>query len=222
MQTHMPVLQSCPLFADMAPEDIPAMLSCLSARKGAFPRQDMVFHEGETATAVGIVLTGRVHILQEDFWGNRSILAGIGPGGLFGEAFACAGTERLPVSVLAVEPCEVLFIDYRRIVTTCPSACTYHAALIRNMIGVLAGKNVQLTQKLWQVTRRTTRQKLLSYLSAEAAATGNNPVTVPFSRQELADYLAVDRSAMSSELSRMQREGLLRCDRSRFTLLRED
>jgi CRP-like cAMP-binding protein len=139
-------------------------------------------------------------------------------GGLFGEAFACAGAENLPVGVMAAEESEILLMNHERMLTSCPSACAFHTALIRNLTRILAEKNVILTQKLEHVTRRTTREKLLSYLSARAKLAKGNVFDIPFSRQELADYLSVERSAMSAELSRMRNEGLLRYKRNHFEL----
>lgn len=157
--------------------------------------------------------------MQEDYWGNRAIVERVAAGGLFGEALSCAEIERLPASVLAAEDAQILQIDYRRIVTSCSSACGFHSALIRNMIGILASHNVMLAQKMKHLTQHGTRAKVLSYLSAQAQQAQSNSFDIPFNRQELADYLSVDRSALSDTLSRMQREGVLRFRRNRFTLL---
>ena len=204
------ILMRCPLFADIEQGTLASLLQCLSARETACPKEALIFLAGERPESVGILLSGGAHVVHEDFWGNRTILAHIQPGDLFGEAFSCAGTEKLPVSVAAVEPSTFLLINVRKILTTCSTTCAHHAGLIKNMVHILAQKNVQLTEKMEHLTRRTTRDKLLSYLSALAVEAGRNVVTPPFNRQELADYLAVDRSALSRELSRMQDEGLLR------------
>lgn len=215
---NTPILSRCPLFAGIEGASLNALLQCLSARETAYPKEDLIFLAGERPETVGILLSGRAHVVHEDFWGNRTILSYIGPGDLFGEAFSCAEAEKLPVSVVAAEPSAVLLINVRKILTTCPTACVYHAGLIKNLVRILAEKNVQMTEKMEHLTRRTTRDKLLSYLSALAVEAGRNDVTPPFNRQELADYLAVDRSALSRELSRMQAEGLLRYDKNTFTL----
>ena len=167
------------------------------------------------------MLTGNVHVIQEDFWGNRTILANIEPGELFGEAFSCAGLDKLPVSVLAVQDSEVLMIDYRKIITTCSSSCVFHTALIHNMLRILADKNVMLTQKMELLTKNTTREKLLAYLSLQAQQAGSTKFNIPFNRQGLADYLSVDRSAMSAELSKMQKDGVLVYKKNRFELLQK-
>ncbi|MDR2529422.1 MAG: Crp/Fnr family transcriptional regulator [Synergistaceae bacterium] len=214
-------LGTCPLFAGIGEADLRRLLGCLSAVQKRFEKNGFIFRAGDKADSVGIVLSGAIHVLREDFWGNRSILARVESGGLFGEAFACAGVKNLPVSVATVEEAEILLMNCKRILTACPSFRDFHTALIYNLTRILAEKNVMLTRKLEHVTQRTTREKLLSYLSERAKLTGGNAFDIPFNRQELADYLSVDRSAMSAELSRMKDEGLLRYQRSHFELFND-
>jgi CRP-like cAMP-binding protein len=215
----IPILKKSPLFNGIAEGDMQALLDCLSASTRSFESGSFIFLAGETVTVVGVVLNGGVNILQEDFWGNRTILAHIAPGGLFGEAFSCAGIDKLPVSVLATQPTDVLLIDYKRISKTCSSSCVFHTRMIQNMMEILARKNVMLTQKIEHVTRHTTREKLLSYLSQQAIQVGERKFEVPFNRQELADYLSVDRSAMSLELCKMRDDGILSFHKNHFELL---
>lgn len=212
-------LNGCALFEGIAVHEQQALLKCLSGQARGYAKGEWIWHEGERATQVGVVLSGGVQVVREDFWGNRAILAHLEPGGLFGEAFSCAQIERLPVSVLASESSQVLLIDIRKLGVSCASACSFHARLIQNMLRVLASKNVALTQKIGHLTKRTTREKLLSYLSERAQQAGGSTFELPFNRQELADYLSVDRSALSSELGRMRDEGLLRFQRNHFELL---
>ena len=219
MEKFLDIIKGCPLFAGIADGDLWHLLDCLRAVRCSYSKDAYVFSAGDAVESVGVVLSGNVHVLQEDYWGARTILAQIPPGGLFGEAFSCAGVERLPVSALAADKSEVLLLDYRRIVTTCSTACAFHAALIQNMLKLLAQKNILLTQKMEIITRRTTRARLLAYLSAQAIQAGQSRFTIPFDRQQLADYLSVERSAMSAEISRMQAEGLIWSRRSEFELL---
>ncbi|HML49613.1 MAG TPA: cyclic nucleotide-binding domain-containing protein, partial [Clostridia bacterium] len=130
---NSPFLPSCPLFAGIKDASLKALLQCLAAREAAYPKEDLIFLAGERPETVGILLSGSAHVVHEDFWGNRTILSYIGPGDLFGEAFSCAEAERLPVSVVAVEPSTVLLINVRKILTTCSTACVYHAGLIKNL-----------------------------------------------------------------------------------------
>ncbi len=212
--------KSGPLFAGISEEGVDQVLACLSARPRHFDKQAMLLRAGD-APVMGVVLAGSVHILQEDFWGNRSLLGRAGPGDLFAEAFACAGVLRLPVSVEACEPTDVLLLDAGRLSAVCPAACPHHVQMIRNLLRLMAEKNVGLARKVEHMARRTTRDKLLSYLSAEARRSGGSAFSIPFNRQQLADYLAVDRSAMCSELSRLRDEGLLDFHRSAFVLRQE-
>jgi len=218
MQNFFEPLRQCLLFNGIHPSDLEKLLRCLQARQRVCRKNEFIFSAGDAVRAIGIVLSGAVHIQQEDYWGNRTILAHITPGGLFGEAFSCAETDSLPVSAAVAEDAEILLLDYKRIVTTCSSACAFHASLIQNMMKLLAQKNILLTQKMEIITRRTTRERLLAYLSAQAALAGKNRFTIPFNRQQLADYLSVERSAMSAELSRMQADGLLWTNKSVFEL----
>ena len=212
--------KSGPLFAGISEEGVDQVLACLSARPRHFDKQAMLLRAGD-APVMGVVLAGSVHILQEDFWGNRSLLGRAGPGDLFAEAFACAGVLRLPVSVEACEPTDVLLLDAGRLSAVCPAACPHHVQMIRNLLRLMAEKNVGLARKVEHMARRTTRDKLLSYLSAEARRSGGSAFSIPFNRQQLADYLAVDRSAMCSELSRLRDVGLLDFHRSAFVLRQE-
>ena len=155
----------------------------------------------------------------DDVWGNRKIIENIGQGQIFAETYACLKGEAMMVDVQASEPTKVLFVDVRRILTTCPSACDFHARLIRSLMYVLAHKNLVLTKKMDVITPKSLRERVLVYLSQESVKQGNRTVTVPFNRQQMADYLSVDRSALSGELSKMQKEGVIAYEKNRFTVL---
>lgn len=216
------ILKKSPLFAGIDVSRLESLLVCLNAVNRKFLKDEFIFLAGSKASSVGIVVSGGVRVLQEDFWGRRAILVQLDPGELFGEAFSCAEKDALPVSVIASEACEVMLIDYRKIVGTCSAVCDVHTKLVMNMMRILAEKNILLTRKIEHLSKRTTRDKLLSFLSARAVSTGSTTVNIPFNRQELADYLCVERSAMSRELSVMQTEGLLRYDKNHFVLIRPE
>ena len=194
------------------------MLACLKAKKKDFPKEAFVLRAGDTAESIGLVLTGTVLVIQEDIWGNRNILSKAGLGQTFAAAYACAPGSRLNVSVVAETPVTVLFLNVKRILTVCPSACSYHSRIIRNLLGELAGKNLQFSEKLTHVGQRSTRSKIMSYLSAEAQRLGTYELDIPFSRQQLADYLGVERSGLSQELGKMKKDGLLDYRKSHFVL----
>ena len=211
------ILTECALFHGLREAQIREMLPCLSARQSRFRRGQFLLRAGDRVAFAGILLSGEAEVLQEDFWGNRNLLAAVGPGDLFAEAFACAHAVS-PVSVLCKTDGSVLYLNVRAVFSPCEKACAQHKALSQNLIRVLAEKNMQLNEKAGFLSQRTTREKLLAYLSAQARRAGSASFRIPFDRQQLADFLSVNRSAMSAELSRMQREGLLCADRSSFTL----
>jgi CRP-like cAMP-binding protein len=219
MEKYSPVLKACPLFAEIAEAELRELLDCLGAARRVFGKNRFIFREGDAPQCLGVVLGGRVQIVQMDYGGQRSLLAQLTAGELFGEAFVCAQSPKLPLSVVAAEKSEILLINYQRALGACPRACRAHACLIKNMLRVLADKNIALTQKVKHVTRRGARAKLLSYLQAQARQAGTPVFAIPFNRQELADYLVMDRSAMCNELSKMRRENILRCQRNHFELL---
>lgn len=211
-------IKHSPLFRGIDESQLASLLACLTAVKRRYRKDELIFVAGEKPISVGIVLSGSVRVLQEDFWGNRTILAHIESSGLFGEAFSCAEQVALPVSVIACETTEIMLIDYRKIITTCSSACVFHTQLVMNMMRILAKKNILLTKKLEYLSKRTTREKLLSFLSAQAVSAKSTIVEIPFNKTELAEYLCVDRSALSRELSAMKAEGLLQYDKNSFEL----
>lgn len=219
MQEFLPMMARCPLFMNIAPDDLSGMLACLQAKPRQYTRGQVILAEGDRAEYLGIVLEGTVQVSREDYSGNRSLMARLGPGDLFAEAFACAGVERMPVSVAAVENARVLLIRAQRLMQPCASACSFHHQMIFNLMKILAMKNLACNQKIEVVSKRTTREKLLAYLMMEAKRAGQASFTIPYARQELADYLEVDRSGLSAEISKLRKEGLLLCDKNAFTLL---
>ena len=218
MEEFLSTIRSAPLFSGVSEAELTAMLACLKAEKKDFPKEAFVLRAGDTAESIGLVLTGTVLVIQEDIWGNRNILSKAGLGQTFAAAYACAPGSRLNVSVVAETPVTVLFLNVKRILTVCPSACSYHNRIIRNLLGELAGKNLQFSEKLTQVGQRSTRSKIMSYLSAEAQRLGTYELDIPFSRQQLADYLGVERSGLSQELGKMKKDGLLDYRKSHFVL----
>ena len=206
-----PCMTSSPLFRDIAPADLASLLDCLDARERAYEKGAWLLRRGEWTDRLGLVLAGTVHILREDFWGNRSIVGLAGPGEIFAESYALAG-EPLEVSVLAASDARVLFLRVETALTGC-------GQLTRNLTALLAEKNLTLTRKMRHMARRTTREKLLSYLSAQALRSGGPEFDIPMDRQQLADYLAVDRSAMSAALGKLRDEGVLEFRKNHFRLL---
>ena len=219
MKEYHDIMERCPLFDGIAMEDLSAMLGCIGGRVLEVRRGQFVLHEGDPATEVGMVLRGAVRLERADYYGNRSILAHIGPSELFGESYACADVAALPVCVVADEDSVVLMMDCRRITTTCSSACAFHSRIIFNLLRLVAQKNLMFDQKIQITSKRTTREKLMAYLLNQAKLSGSNSFTIPYDRQELADYLEVDRSGLSAQISKLRQEKILESEKNRFTLL---
>lgn len=219
MNLYSAAIANCPLFSGIDEKDLRGLFDCLNAAKRAYAKHAFVFRPGDGAECMGVLLTGCVHIVSEDFWGNRNIITEIRPGQVFAESYACIEEAKLTVGAVAAEQSEVLFLSVRRILAVCPSACRFHARLIRNLLSALAEKNLVMNEKLTHITQRTTRDKLLSYLSAESQKAGSSSFLIPFNRQQFADYLSVDRSALSTELGKLRDEGVLAFNKNRFTLL---
>lgn len=218
MKEFLPVIRSSLLFSGISETELAAMLSCLETREECFPKDTFLLRTGDTAESIGLVLSGSVLVVQEDIWGNRNILSKAGPGQTFAAAYACAPGSLLNVSVLAETPVTAMFLNVKRVLNVCPSACEHHSRIIRNLLGELAEKNLRFGEKLTHMGQRTTRAKLMSYFSAEAQRLGTYEFDIPFSRQQLADYLAVERSGLSLELGKMRSEGLLDFHKSHFIL----
>lgn len=218
MKEFLPVIRSSSLFSGISETELTATLSCLETREERFPKDTFLLRTGDTAESIGLVLSGSVLVVQEDIWGNRNILSKAGPGQTFAAAYAFAPGSLLNVSVLAETPVTAMFLNVKRVLNVCPSACEHHSRIIRNLLGELAEKNLRFGEKLTHMGQRTTRAKLMSYFSAEAQRLGTYEFDIPFSRQQLADYLAVERSGLSLELGKMRSEGLLDFHKSHFIL----
>lgn len=220
MKKYLEILKKCPLFFGIGEEQLLRMLHCLGARVSPFDKKYTVFAEGNPAKYIGIVLSGSVQIIQVDYYGNRSILSEMHESQVFAEAFACGEVESLPVTVVANEPSEVMLIECGHILHTCENNCGFHQQLIFNLMKDLAAKTISFHQRIEIVSKRSTREKLMTYLMFEAKKVGKSSFEIPFDRQELADYLEVDRSGLSAEISKLRSEGILESRKNHFELKR--
>lgn len=219
MQKYLPILRSCPFFNGMRDDEILSILHCVQASTSTRPRGSYILRAGDTTEVMGLVLSGSVLILQEDLWGHRNILSKCTAGDFFGEPYAATSGTVLNVNAVAEDDCTLLFLSVKRLLTSCPTACDHHQKLIRNLVSVLANRLLVFNDKITHVSKRSTREKLLSYLSSESVRQASLFFDIPFDRQQLADYLCVDRAAMSVELSKLQKEGILKTKRRHFELI---
>ena len=219
MEKYFPILKKCVLFDGIEEDKLWVMLNCLGAKITEFDKKYTIVAEGKTPKLMGILLSGAAQINRCDYFGNRSIVSTIAPADTFGEEFSCAQVDSIPVSVVANSPCEVMFIDCSHILHTCHNNCAFHQKLIFNLMKNMAAKNVGYYNKLEIISKRTTREKLIAYLSHCARKSQSNSFDIPFDRQELADYLEVERSGLSSEIGKLRDEGLIISEKKHFELL---
>ncbi len=205
------------LFRGISPQECEKVLGCLGAQTRRYAKGEIIVHRGDKVRCLGFVMEGQVITERTDALGNRSILGSVGAGDVFAEAFAATGTESDIDAVAAIDS-TVALIDFERVLKTCPTTCAHHARLIRNLFGALAQRNLALSRKIADVTPRTIRGRLMSYLSTQRERHGDErgAFSVPYSRQQLADYLCVDRSALSTELTRMKNEGIIDFEKNVF------
>lgn len=218
MKNNIEIIKDIPLFNGINKEDLHGMLDCLGATVRSYKKDDYIWLTGERIHLVGIVLSGEANILKEDMHGNRRILATVRAKGIFGESLAFSQTAESPVTVQAFSDAKVLFVDFRRIHSVCSNACVFHSRLIQNMLMLIAEKNMILNEKIDIIAMKTTRQKIAAYLLNQRVMQGKAKFRIPFNRSELADYLSVNRSALSRELGRMQDEGLITFHKNIFTV----
>lgn len=205
-----------PIFTGIEENNLLAMMKCLDAYVRNYEKRETIIHVGDPVPEIGLVLQGRVYLTKEDRYGNSNLVAEVGPSQLFGEEFACMRETRSDVNVTAAQKTRVLFLDIGRVTTQCSSACVFHQRLIRNLLTVIAAKNHTLNAKMEHMSKRTTKEKLLSYLSDAAGDDPTQWFEIPFNRQQLADYLSVERSAMSWELCKLRDERVIEFQKNRF------
>lgn len=212
------ILPETPLFAGIDEAGRRALLDCLGAVTAEYRKGEPILEEGSVTERLGLVLSGMALISHGDAWGRESVLGHAGPGAVFAEVYACTPGERLLIRVTAAEDTRVLFLQAGRLLTPCGRGCEYHSRLLRNLLSVCAGKSLELSRKILHTGARTIRGRLMSYFSDCALHEGSRSFTLPYKRQQLADYLGVDRSALCAELSKMRRDGLIEYEKDRVTL----
>lgn len=219
MVKDMEILESCRVFQGIENRKMDGILELFGAAEKTYSKGEYILKAGENSHLIGIILDGKVHIIQEEFWGNRNILSVLESGMNFGEAYACAPGAKLSINVVAEAECRILFLNLpKALQSTAAELQDSVNIIILNLLRDMAFKNVYFAEKITHVGERTTRGKIISYLSSERDKAGSTDFYIPFSRQELADYLFVDRSGLSAELGRMRDEGMLWFEKNHFIL----
>ena len=208
-----------PLFDGIEPEDRMAILGCIGYYMGTFQKGDIVAFEAERIKHVGVVLSGSVDMIKEDIWGNKTMLVRMYEDDVFGETFACGSDNLSVVTFLVSQDAKILFLSFDRVMHSCSMACQFHHRLIENMLRIIANKNRDLMRKVEVVFKRTIREKILAYLSIQSQTRGSRYFEIPLGRVELAEYLCIDRSALTRELVKMKEDGLIDYDKNCFRML---
>lgn len=211
-------LSATALFKGLKIDEISHALICLNAYEQRYKKGMLIHRAGDVISEIGLVEEGSVNIVVNFFWGNSNIFGHIEKGKIFGESYAAVPGKELPCDVVAAEDSKILFLSMKKILSTCQNCCPYHSRIIHNIVRISASKNLNLSSRMMHIAPKSIRDRLLSYLSEKALENGSASFTIPFSRQQLADYLGVDRSALSNELSKMQKDGLLHYHKNHFVL----
>ena len=219
--TDNQVLLESDIFKGLSVDDVEKLLKCASARRQTYPKDTFIMREGDKASVVCILLSGEVGVVFEDFWGNRALVDKMYPGRVFGDAYVYAADKTVGINVLAVTSCEVMLFDYEKLILPCASACACHREVVTNLLHSFADKLITMMRKMTFVSKRTLREKIMAYLSFKANVNRGAIVDIPMSRQELADYLYVDRSALSRELGALKKEGLIDFSKNSFKLIKK-
>lgn len=218
MRDYFEVLKSVALFEGIDSADLGSMLDCLGAKRKTVAKDEIVLLAGERPRDIGIILMGQLHIIREDYDGNRSLIAAVAPGEIYADTLCCASIRESPETVIANTPSTVLLLHFTRVLHVCPNTCSFHEKLIENMLRLIAGKHLLLQSHLEIISLKSVRAKVMRYLETFRAIQGSE-ITVPFNREDLANYLCVDRSALSHELMKMKHDGLIEYSKNRFSLL---
>ena len=212
-------IKNSPVFYGMNDDELRGLLECFSARIRKYEKEEMIIRQGDMISNIYLILAGEVNIEKDSYWGRRIIIARLSRNDNLALSFVGSKDVESSIDAIAIKETLVLVLGYEKCTSMCQNACTRHKVLINNLFQILSKENIELIQKIENVSQKTIRDKLLTYLSNEAQKRHTNSFDIHFNRQDLADYLNVDRSAMSFELSKLQKEGLIEYNKNHFELL---
>lgn len=220
MKKDFEFIKNCPLFDKIDDEELNIILNSRYTNVRNFSKNQVIIAEGEKTNHVGIVLSGAVQIVRNDYYGNRSIIAHIEPTQIFAEVFAFSEIRAMPVSVISTAESRIMLIELKNLLNEFLDENTFYSKLTNNLLRLITEKNLKLNEKIEIISKRTTREKLMTFLMSQAKLNRSDTFTIPYDRQALADFLEVDRSAMSAEISKLRAEGIIESNRSVFKLIR--
>ena len=212
--------KKCPVFDGIGIDSLSALFACLGVKRRRLAKRDALMRSGERADRVGILLSGSLSVSAYDLEGRRTIIKRIGPAEIVAAAQALSGVGMMSVDVEADEESDVLLAKVDRIVSPCENTCAFHTRLVRNIMRTLAVKTLELNSKIEILSHRSTQDRLMAYLRSVAQQKESVEFDIPFDRQQLADYLCVERSALSAEISRLSKLGLITSRKNHFTIRR--
>lgn len=217
MKEYINIISKATLFKNLNNDEISSFLLCAKKKTREYKKGEIIFLAGNITNSIGIILEGTCHIIREDYWGNKTIINEINPSGIIGEVFAI---QKIPLenTVIAKSNITIMFMDIDKILTPCAKSCSFHNEIIKNLINILARKTMVMNRKLEHITKRTMKEKILSYLSSLSKIKNSNSFEIPYNRTELSEFLCVDRAALSKELSKLKKEGLIDFKKNIFTL----
>lgn len=218
MNKYYNQIKNSPVFYGMNDEELQGLLECFNARVRKYEEGEMIIRQGDIIKNIYLILKGAVNIEKDTYWGRRMIISQLTENNNIALAFVASKNIESNIDAIAVEDSELLILNYEKCTSMCQNACTRHKVLINNLFEILSKENIELIQKIENISQKTIREKLLTYLSNEAKKNRNSSFEIPFNRQDLADYLNIDRSAMSFELSKLQKEGLISYNKNKFML----
>lgn len=211
-------IKNSPVFYGMNDEELKGLLECFHARVRKYQKEEMIIRQGDIISNIYLILDGGVNIEKDSYWGRRIIISRLGKNQNLALSFVGSKNVESSVDAITVEETLVLILSYEKCTSMCQNACTRHKVLINNLFQILSKENIELIQKIENVSQKTIRDKVLTFLSNEAQKNHSNQFDIKFNRQDLADYLNVDRSAMSFELSKLQKERLIKYNKNHFEL----
>lgn len=214
-------MKNCLLFKNLNEQQLKSMQACFQPMIKQYSKNELILDEYSTIHAIGIVLSGMIQLEQIDIYGNRHIVNILGANEVFLESFVCANVSKMPMQIVALQQSEIMFIDYHHLMNPCSKACSFHTQIIQNLVFILANKNLNFHLKLQIVSKKSTKDKLLAYLNMEARKQNSLKIVIPYDRKQLADYLGVDRSGLSQEISKLVKANKLKSNKHFFEIMKE-
>lgn len=210
------------LFKGIDKSELEGLIVCLIAKEKNYKKNETLINQGSHIKDIGIVLEGEVQVLKYDVYGSKHIISNIHEGGIFAEVLVSSGITESPVEVIALEDCKILSIPYQNIISTCSMACGKHHQLIFNLLTIFSRKSLKLNEKISYLTCKTTREKIIMYLLNNMNSEDQTRVKIPYNRNQLSEFLSVNRSVLSRELSKMKEEGIIDFKKNEFKILDKD